>query len=94
VDLRASEAGPELRQWRALMRWIDEDRVPRRHSVLDDAPASAAEEPGAEPADGPAQPAEAVAHSLLSMPPWGIAGDADADRPARQNGDHADDRRR
>lgn len=27
-ELRASEAGPELRQWRNIMRWIDEDVVP------------------------------------------------------------------
>jgi chromosome partitioning protein len=31
VDLKASEGGPELRQWRALMHWIDDDRVPQRH---------------------------------------------------------------
>lgn len=30
VDLKTSESGPELRQWRALMRWIDHDLVPER----------------------------------------------------------------
>lgn len=37
VDLKASESGPELRQWRALMRWIDHDLVPERgtrHDVV------------------------------------------------------------
>lgn len=94
VDLRASEAGPELRQWRALMRWIDDDQVPRRLAVLDEAASSAAEEPEVEPAEQPPRSAEAVAHSLLSMPPWGIPEDADADGPARQNGGHRHDRRR
>ncbi len=28
-ELRASEAGPELRQWRNILRWIDEDVVPQ-----------------------------------------------------------------
>ncbi len=28
VDLKASEGGPETRQWRALMRWIDDDQLP------------------------------------------------------------------
>ncbi len=30
VDLSASDGGPELRQWRAMMRWIDDDEVPVR----------------------------------------------------------------
>ena len=30
VDLKASESGPELRQWRGLMRWIDSGQVPER----------------------------------------------------------------
>lgn len=28
VDMKASERGPELRQWRGMMRWIDHDLVP------------------------------------------------------------------
>lgn len=28
-ELRASEAGPELRQWRNIMRWIDHDVLPQ-----------------------------------------------------------------
>lgn len=27
-ELRASEAGPELRQWRSILRWIDHDLLP------------------------------------------------------------------
>lgn len=33
VDMKASEAGPELRQWRGLMRWIDLGQVPQRGPV-------------------------------------------------------------
>jgi chromosome partitioning protein len=32
-DLRASDAGPELPQWRALIRWIDSDQVPERRDA-------------------------------------------------------------
>ena len=65
VDLAASEAGPELRRWRALMRWIDDDVIPefgpKGHvAPLSDPPASGAD------------PLPPVAHSLL--PPDDKAG--------------------
>jgi chromosome partitioning protein len=34
VDVRRSEAGAELRQWRALMGWIDEDLIPPQTAAL------------------------------------------------------------
>lgn len=35
-ELTASEAGPELRQWRGLMRWIDHDLLPAPKMPRDD----------------------------------------------------------
>jgi chromosome partitioning protein len=43
VDLPRSEAGAELRQWRALMGWIDEDRIPPQTTALN--PSSAPHHP-------------------------------------------------
>lgn len=38
-ELRASEAGPELRQWRGILRWIDDDLLPQpRMPKPDDRP--------------------------------------------------------
>jgi chromosome partitioning protein len=76
ADLRASDAGPELRQWRGLMRWIDHDQVPSRGPLRGGDPAESAW-----PVD-----IDGVARSLLPLPPWGVPGDADAIRRARQSG--------
>lgn len=36
-ELRASEAGPELRQWRSILRWIDHDLLPQPRTRKPDA---------------------------------------------------------
>lgn len=47
VDLKASEGGPELRQWRAMMRWIDHGQVPER--AARDSPEDRTDQPPARP---------------------------------------------
>lgn len=44
-ELRASEAGPELRQWRSIMRWIDHDMLPQPKSRDRAAPEESAATP-------------------------------------------------
>lgn len=55
-ELRPSEAGPELRQWRAILRWIDHDLLPEPRM-----PKPAADEPAA------AQPTPAARRSHLRV---------------------------
>lgn len=106
VDLRPCDAGPELRQWRGLLSWIDHDRVPDRvpdripGRVPGRMPAQSAVERSdgdniaADDAAGRAAPGfGGMARSLLPMPPWGFREQSDANCPVRQNGRHAHDRR-
>ena len=84
VDLKPSEAGPELRQWRALMGWIDRNEVPVRGPVRE--PAAPDPEPAHTGEDA------SMAQSLLQLLHLDHGRDSDARDGTRQNRGSGDGR--